>query len=605
MGVAIDKLIQQGSNAKPMMGKGKKGARIMVVQESPYLIDYKRDQYMSGKAGTIFRTALGEVGISTDDVYFTAVLKHTTPDDRLPLPEEMKESMDLMWAEIDVIQPEIIVPTGNLSMKFLMGKTGITKHRGKLVEKDGHKFFPIVHPNMVMKQPKYYDNFAKDIVNLASILEGTVPNDVVSYDRERRFCETFEDAIDEINRLMKLPSGSRIVLDLETVKTNPFVPKLAEYSKTAAEKYPDSLVPKIVAIGFSDRSGYGSSIPLYHRENRMPGNQIGGIVKNLRVLLERDDLEFIAHNGKFDLKWLRAWLDIHITTMKWDTMLMHYIAVTEEKGTHNLKDLAWLETDMGGYDDALDDVKPKGLDEGNYDIIPWDILKVYLADDCDVTFRLFEKYLPLVTEDVDKKWIWENLMNPGYYTLLDIECNGMHVDTKWLSTLEVAYKEEIERLEEKLHEYPEVLEVEREKLAKWEERVAIGRLKPAARTEEQKDKFKKYKKFDPNGKDGDGTKVNFGSSAQLKEILFDKMGMTTIILTDKGEYSTNDDSLKYMKKQNPDFIGLLMEYRKAKHLYTNFVVKMKGFVDSNDLIHPSYNIHGTVTGRLSSNEPKS
>ncbi len=82
------------------------------------------------------------------------------------------------------------------------------------------------------------------------------------------------------------------------------------------------------------------------------------------------------------------------------------------KNTHGLKDLAWLETDMGGYDDALDGEKPKGEDEGNYDLIPWDILKVYLADDCDVTYRLSEKYIPLVEENEEKKWLWENIMVP-------------------------------------------------------------------------------------------------------------------------------------------------------------------------------------------------
>ncbi len=602
MPTGLDRLKETG-NKQPMMGQGKKGAKIMVIQESPYETEYRRKQYMGGKAGRMFRTALGEVGIDVDDVYFTALVKHTTPEDRLPLPDEIAESMDLMWAEIDVVQPDIIVPTGNPSMKALMGLTAITKHRGKLVEKDGYKFFPIVHPNLVLSQPKYLDAFSRDIINLASILEGKIPDDVTSFEKERVYCETYKDAINEIKRLMALPAGSRIVLDLETVKTNPFISQIAEASVTTRTNYQESLRPKIVAIGFSDRPGYGSAIPLYHRENPMPGNQIGTIVKFLRLLLEREDLEFVAHNSKFDIKWLRAQLDIWVEKMVWDTMLIHYLCITEEKSTHGLKDLAWSETDMGGYDDALDKVKPKGKDEGNFDLIPWDMLKVYLADDCDVTFRLLDKWLPLVEDDPEKKWLWYNLMLPGYYTLLDIECDGMHVDQEWMKVLQGVYPDEVVRLRERLSQFPEVLEMEREYKDRWHERCAIGQIKKAHRTDEQQEKFEKYKKYNPLSKDGDGTKVNFGSSQQLKELLFNRMGLTTVVLTKKGEYSTDADSLAYMRNQAPKFIDLLTEYRKAKHLNDNFVQGLLDILDDNSIIHPSYNIHGTVTGRLSSNEP--
>lgn len=597
---ALDRLKRLG-NEKPMMGQGPKNARIMVIQESPYENEYRKKQYMGGKAGRLLRTALGEVGISTDDMYFTAVVKHITPEDRLPLPDEIKESEELLWAEIDVIQPDIIVPTGNPSLKVLTGKTAITKFRGQLIEKDGLKIFPIVHPNLVLKQPKYMDNFSRDIINLASILDGQVPEDIKTFTKERRYCDTYEDAVDELTRLINLPSGSHVVLDIETVKSNPFVSNVTA-SKTGRTKFPDSMKPKISAIGFSDRAGYGCAIPLYHRQNTMSGNRIGTLVKMVRMLLQRDDLHFTAHNGTFELRWLRGWLDIQMTELAYDTLVMHYLTVTEEKGTHDLKQLAWLETDMGGYDDALDKVKPKGEDKGNYDMIDWELLKVYLADDCDVTFRLLDKYLPNVEENPENKWLWDNLMKPGYHTLHDIEVDGIHVDREWLKVLADAYPKEIHRLNDKLRAYPEVLEIERENQAKWEERCVIGKIPKSMRTEEQQKKFERYADYNPAKKDNK-LKMNFGSPIQLGDLLFNRMGMTTVVLTDKGAYSTNNDSLVYMRKQNPEFIDLLMEYRKAAHLYSGFVDELEHMIDDNNIIHPSYKIYGTVTGRLSSSEP--
>jgi uracil-DNA glycosylase family 4 len=593
------------------MGKGKKGARIMVVQENPFERESVRNEYMGGKAGKMFRAALGEVGIDVDDIYYTAVVKCTTPEDRMPLMDEVKACQDYLFAEIDIIKPEIIIPTGNMSMKALMGITGITKHRGKLVEKDGMKLFPIIHPNLVLKQPKYLDLFSKDMINLEAILSGEAPPDAIAYDKERLYCETYEDAIDEIQRLMNLPTGTRVVVDLETVKTNPFLDKTQMSDRNRA-LFPESERVKIAAIGFSDRPGYGSAIPLYHRETPFIGHQIGTIVKFLRFLFERSDLEFVAHNGKFDMKWLRRQLDIWVENFAWDTMLMHYLAVTEEKGTHGLKDLAWLETDMGGYDDAMADHIPKGEDEGNYDLIPWDILKVYLADDCDVNQRLLVKFLPLIEDDPEKLWLWKHLMMPAHHTLLDIEFDGIKVDLDWLDFLCGEYPKEIERLNEKLHQFPEVVEMEREWQAMWEERCGIGTIKKAERTDSQQAKFEKYKKYDPSK---GGTVFNFGSRNQLGELLFNRLELSTPILTDKGEehvrmggmptsehYSTNDDSLKILASQHP-IAELLQEFRKVNHLNNNFVAGMRAMLDSDGFVHPNYNLHGTVTGRLSSDDP--
>ncbi|MMZ43620.1 DNA polymerase I [compost metagenome] len=594
------------------MGKGKRSSKIMVVQENPFERESIRNEYMGGKAGKLFKTALAEVGIDLDDVYYTAVVKCTTPDDRMPLGDEVKACQDYLFAEIEVIKPEIIIPTGNMSMKALMGVTGITKHRGKMIEKDGIKYFPIIHPNLVLKQPKYMEFFSKDMINLSSILNGETPRDVVVYERERLYCETYESAVAEIQRLMDLPSGSRVVVDLEATKTNPFITQVNGVSDKTRTLFPDSVNTKISAIGFSDRPGYGCAIPLYHRETPFPNYIIGSIVKLLRALFSRTDIEFTAHNSKFEMKWLKAQLNIMVANMSWDTMLMHYLAVTEEKGTHGLKDLAWTETDMGGYDDAMDEYKPKGEDEGNYDLIPWDILKVYLADDCDVTFRLLIKFLPLIQENPELQWLWDNIMVPGYHTLHDIEMNGIKVDMEWLDFLCEEYPKELERINEKLHQFPEVIEMEREWQQMWAERCAIGAIKKADRTDEQQRKFEKYKKYDPSK---GGTTFNFGSRQQLGELLFGRLDLSTPILTDKGEehvklggmpgpehYSTNDDSLKILAEQHP-IAAILQEFRKVNHLNNNFVTGLRAMLDPEGFVHPNYNIHGTVTGRLSSDEP--
>lgn len=587
------------SNRKPLIGQGKRNPKVMVIQDYPLLTEYRRKAYMGGKAGKLLKDALQDIGLSIeDDVYFTSLVKVPMPEDRVPTPAEAKEWDDYLWGEIETIKPDFIIPINNFALKAILGLTGITKHRGKLTTtEDGYKVFPIISPVMVLRQPVYNDSFVEDFVTLESLMSGNKVEGRMSFDRKRYYPTSFEEIVEEINRLRNLPAGTEVAIDLETVKANPYL-KTTEMSTKAKQNYPDSERVKISAIGFSDSLGYGTAFKLYHREQTLTGNEVGTIVKLLRELLNRTDLDWVTQNGKFEMKWLRKHIGANFL-FKWDTMLMHYLAVTEEKGTHGLDDFAWVYTDMGGYDSALNLAKPKGVDEGNYDLVPWETLKVYLADDCDVTLRVNQIFRPLVEETPENKWLWDNLMLPASFTLANIEEDGAKVDTEWLEYLKGSYQEEIARITNKLLEYPEVVEMSREKEDKWAERCAIAKIPKAMRTEEQQDKFTKYKRFDPSK---GGYEFNFGSTKQLGELLFERLGLTTVVLTDKGNYSTNDDSLKYMRNQHP-ICETLMLLRKVTHLYNNFVSGMSLMVDEDGFVHGNYNLHGTVTGRLSSNEP--
>lgn len=586
---------------KIVMGHGARKATIMVVQGYPKQTESTRNKYMIGKAGRLLMTGLSEVGIDVDEVYFTAAYKSSTLDDEEPSATQIKEHLDYLFAELEVVKPEIIIPVDNIALKALTRKTGITRHRGKFFEHEiegvEYDVFPLISPTMVLRQPSHMEVFSQDLMTLSNHITGESSHK--TYKVERLYCEDIKTALGELDRINNLPEGSFVTFDLETVKTNPFL-KEVEGSKMTQEKHSESLKTKIVAVGFSDKSGYGSAIPLFHRQTPFDAEELKQIIEKLELIFTNENLQLVAQNGKFDMKWLQEKHGITVENFKWDTMLMHYIAITEEQGTHSLSDLAWLETDMGGYDDDLKKVEPKGVDKGNYDLIDWDVMKSYLAGDVDVTMRVFKKYKKHFKKGSDFRWIWDNLMLPGTNALLNIETNGLYIDEEWLEFLLEEYPKEIKRIEEKLHEFPEVLEMERERKEMWDERVAIGQIKKANRTEEQQDKFVKWKKYDPSK---GGVDLNFGSFAQVGELLFERMGLKTVILTDAGNPSTNDESLNYMRKQHP-ICEMMLEFRKVNHLYNNFVAGIGELIDDNSIVHPSYGLQGTVTGRLSSNNPK-
>lgn len=569
--------ISKSCHKARQMGTGKKTARIMFVADNPTDFENTKGKWMVGKAGALFRSLIEQVGISIDDCYFTGAVKCPTPSDsrgeqRQPLKDEIDNCMQYLEAEIEVINPDIIVPMGNVALKKISGKTGITKFRGKAVEDNGRIIFPILHPANIFKQPKHATQFAKDIENLALLLDqgkGFMERADVEY----RYLENVNEIEAECERL---EDAEWVVFDLETTGLNPF---LADQ--------------KIICISLTDRDHNGVTIPLEHPEFVWDDVSFQRVKKALKKLLENPNPKKVAHNGKFDMRWLMAKYLIDVRNFAFDPMLAHYVAVSEERGGHGLKELAWEHTDMGGYDNALDEFR-KTLPEDkryNYGNIPWKILREYAAADVDCTMRLIPVFLPLI--EANPKWViaYNDLFINASYALCDVESNGIKLSREVWAEYNDAFPKRIKEIEEKLRQYPEVVLIEREKLRMFELR-ALEMKKPK---EERDPEILKWNKFK-------GFKFNFGSVQQLRELLFERLGLSTPFKTDTGELSTGADALEHLEDKHP-ISGLLSEWRKLDKLYGTYVEPAESWIGEDGLVHPTFNLSGTVTTRLSSEAP--
>lgn len=561
-------------------GRGSKNSKIMFIQDSVIEGESKRGIQFWGKSCDELRYNMREKGIDVDSVYWTSCVKCPLPEDNYKLTiKEARECVDTLFAEIEVVDPDIIVPMGNIALKFTLNRSDITKTRGNAqeVEIEGRTriVLPIIHPRHAMKKPIYKDYILKDLDTLKEICEVGLQEVT---DVDYRSLETVDECLKEIERLEE--EATWLCFDLETTGLSPFEP-----------------TSKIVCISLTDKTHSGVVIPLYHRENPMSTDEIGCIVKALRRLLENPTIKKVAHNGKFDIKWLHAWLDIQVANFCFDTQLAHYLCISEEQGTQGLKSQAWQFTDMGGYDNALDEYKstlPEAI-RNNYDYIPWRILSTYAVADVDCCLRLKEIFYPKIQKNPKWKIIMSDILMPASYALKQLEMDGMVMSDSVIEQYSKTYGDEVARIQRQLESYPEVVEIERERAEKYREREQIALIKKADRTEEEQQKFEAYKKYkDPS--------FNWGSTNQLKELLFDKLGLTTTVTTDKGAPSTNEDALIEMSEQH-ELPAIMMELRKVSTLYNMFIKKLPAMRDGKGIVHPVYNLNGTVTGRLSSQDP--
>ncbi|MGH7954374.1 MAG: uracil-DNA glycosylase family protein, partial [Gloeomargaritales cyanobacterium] len=101
-----------------VMGKGDKGARLMVVTKYP--MDRKQTKALLANAGF------------DDPFYQTAALKCKTYGEIDGGNDEIKQCRHYLDQEISVLRPEWILTLGNEALFAVTGHSGIMKHRGHI-----------------------------------------------------------------------------------------------------------------------------------------------------------------------------------------------------------------------------------------------------------------------------------------------------------------------------------------------------------------------------------------------------------------------------------------------------------------------------------------
>ncbi len=250
--------------------------------------------------------------------------------------------------------------------------------------------------------------------------------------------------------------------------------------------------------------------------------------------------QMLAHNAKFDIQ--RLW-DYGVTKASTgvDTMLMSYV-LDERPGTHGLKYLAQRYL---GADNYADPVKKY---YNNMEECPRDLLYHYNAQDVVYTYALYHDLDKRLS--AEEKHLLSSLLYPASDALARMEYTGVRVDVPYLKNLSQELPQEIDDI---LHQLYETAGFE----------------------------------FNPN------------SPKQLIDVLYYKLELPV-----PGKFSTDRKSLEMIAEVcDHPIIPLLLKYRDRKKFYSTYVASLLEKADSNDRIHASFNLIGTVTGRLSSNNP--
>ena len=157
------------TNAVP--GKGNPKAEILFIGEAPGRSEDLKGEPFVGSAGKILSEVLDSVGLSRDDVYITNVIKCRPPNNRIPLQEEKDACNQYLEKELEIIKPKIICIMGNTAYGSLLNGNSITKNRGKIIEKDGQRYFLTIHPAAVIYNQELKSVLKDDMKTLVETLD--------------------------------------------------------------------------------------------------------------------------------------------------------------------------------------------------------------------------------------------------------------------------------------------------------------------------------------------------------------------------------------------------------------------------------------------------
>ena len=309
-------------------------------------------------------------------------------------------------------------------------------------------------------------------------------------------------------------------------------------------------------------------------------------------LLAAENLVPVFHNASFDVSILRAY---GIEVPKYhDTMIMSYAMRTS--GPHSLA--SWgerLEVPKLLTPKWLKPVKKGGKTlvtalESYTDEMKT-VTEEYCVQDTKTTWEL----LKFMERKMDEATYQTYLLDLAYSTIiLDMECTGVYIDRKSLLSLKENFCSQLESMLIEIANNTHKVEV-----------------KPLCYKREQPDKEHLFieKKPRTDGKEGDEyfykhyVEFNPNSGDHVAQLLMEQ-GWQPKQLSSKTGKPVVDKFI--LEELAPKYVlaELLTKYNKLEKLVSTYLTPFyEDYIDSHNIIRPSFNQCVTVTGRLSSSRP--
>ena len=421
--------------------------KLAIVATYANALECRSNMLGAGDVHIEIAAALDRLGISTNDVYYTTLVKHKSDErPKSVSKQDIKEYLPLLKQELAEVDPELVVILGAKMVKAVFpGNATYSSVQGRAIEADsnvlGKRLVAINDPASISYDPSMRQQFELDMNFVNQTWQGTGNDSIVT---NYQYCKTFEEAERAIAKLEAETMGY-VAVDTEWAGKNWLTGELRciQFTWTPGES---------IVLVLSSAAPIGSAAVVHTELGKDPARAWDLI----RRVVSKNKL--VGHFIRADLPWLvKAGIDINDAVIGgWDTGLAGHLL--NENWDQGLEVYTSRYTNMGRYDRALNvwikenGVSSKLISEFGYASIPDEILFPYAAADTDATFRIFFEQLKEYEkpENAELFKLFKDISMPVTLPILELEMTGMSIDKTRLESLSHIYTAKRLELKNKL-----------------------------------------------------------------------------------------------------------------------------------------------------------
>ncbi len=144
------------SRINPVLGVGPENADLMVIGEAPGADEDKTGEPFVGRAGQLLNKILEAVNFERSEVYISNILKSRPPGNRDPRPDEVEAHIPILYKQIALVRPKVILAVGKSAGNGLLKKTSsLASLRGKFNDFYGLPLMVTYHPAALLRNPQW------------------------------------------------------------------------------------------------------------------------------------------------------------------------------------------------------------------------------------------------------------------------------------------------------------------------------------------------------------------------------------------------------------------------------------------------------------------
>lgn len=545
----------------------------------------KASTFVKGAIVSNYVTPLQQLGISTDNII--AFSLHYDANNKVNA-TVMKDYLALLLTELDQLGVSTLYVADASYFKTLTGQSKAEPHLGYSLpcKIKGYEYMNIVlgiNYQALIFNTALQEKLDLSLATLASVVQGNYTCIGTGIIHSALYPDSLEGVK---NALESLHQYDCLTCDIEAFSL----------------RFNEAGIGSI-AFAWDEHNGLAFACD-YRVTKNTPGiGFYGQSIPNMevRALLLKFFTEYkgklIWHNASYDVQVIvyTLWMDNYLHTSGMllgldvmtrsfdDTKIIAYLATNTTAG--NVLGLKALAHEFAG-NYAKEDIK---------DIrrIPIAELLEYNLVDCLSTWFVYNKFMPVVHAD-NQMTIYEDLMLPSIKVIIQMQLTGMPMNPERLQEVKA-------ELNTKQADY--MLAITDSPVIKVLDLVIQT---DAMTTANAKLKVKQHplEKFN-------GVTFNPNSGNQLQKLLYEQMGLPILDYTDTKQPSTGADTIEKLinHTDEPSYKALLtalIGYGKVNKILTTFIPAFeKGIIKSDGMqyLHGSFNLGGTVSGRLSSSAP--